>query len=191
MFNKRYIFPRYPVPKLKEPENSNNKKAEENMQQDMTPVRSYEPMLGTSKISREEVAKYFNRSGKGLNVRLDIPLLTAEDLKWVAAVFSDLARDLVDMAYDNERPEILRIMEGRYLLYGAQHTINDKNKKSKVRELNLKLRTGQKIAAPTKRKKLSKIKGGGGGIPLKTPSTEASPGAAAPSTSSSSPGEDN
>ncbi len=139
------------------------------MQQQMEPVRPLDGMRG---ISREEVAKYFGRSGKGLNVRLDIPLLTVEDLKWTASVFSDLARDLAGMAYENERPDILRIMEGRYALYDAQARINDKNKKTKVRELNMKLRTGQKISAPTRPKKLSKNKGGGGNS-LKTPPADA------------------
>lgn len=76
------------------------------------------PFDGEYNLKREKLAKYFNRIGRGLNCRLDIPVLTVEDVKWAATVLEDLAKELHRIAYYDERPDIWRITAGRLAIEG-------------------------------------------------------------------------
>lgn len=74
------------------------------------------PFDGEYDLKKEQLAKYFNRVGRGLNCRMDIPVLTVEDVKWAATLLEKLAKQLCQIAYHDERPDIWRIMAGRYAI---------------------------------------------------------------------------
>ena len=88
----------------------------------------YDPFSGKNP-SKDELARYLGRVGRGLNCRIDVPILSLEDLKWAATVFSELAQNLQQLAYKDERQELLRVMAGRYAMEHAKtelHTRNDR-----------------------------------------------------------------
>jgi len=79
-------------------------------------VKSIKPLDGEYNLKREKLAKYFNRVGRGLNCRLDIPVLTVEDVKWAATMLEDLTKELHRIAYYDDRPDIWRITAGRFAI---------------------------------------------------------------------------
>lgn len=81
-----------------------------------TGYEAVKPFDGEYNLKKEQLAKYFNRVGRGLNCRMDIPVLTVEDVKWAATLLEDLAKELCQIAYHDERPDIWRIMAGRFAI---------------------------------------------------------------------------
>lgn len=89
---------------------------------------------------RKELAKYLNGVGRGLNCRLDVPVIIVEDIKWAAYVFDQLVKELNKFAYEDERPDIYRVLGARYAMERAKHTLQQKNKRSEVLKLQRKNR---------------------------------------------------
>lgn len=80
---------------------------------------SYEPVKpfdGEYDLKKESVAKYFNRVGRGLNCRMDIPVLTVEDVKWAATLLEKLSKELCKISYHDDRPDIWRILAARFAI---------------------------------------------------------------------------
>jgi len=98
-------------------------------------VNEYVHHLEKAELNRKELAKYLNRVGRGVNCRLDVPILVMSDLKWAATVFGELSKKLTDLAWDDERPEIYRILAARYAMEGARFKLANTNKKSEVIKL--------------------------------------------------------
>jgi hypothetical protein len=79
----------------------------------MTSETNFKPFDGQANLERKELAKYLNRVGRGVNCRLDVPILVMSDVKWAATVFSELAKQLTELAFVDDRSEIWRILAAR------------------------------------------------------------------------------
>lgn len=87
------------------------------------------PLDGMKDLDRKTVAKYFNRVGRGLNCRLDVPILVIDDVKWAAKVFGELSKDLTQIAWEDDRTDIWRILEARYAMEAAKRELHHRNEK--------------------------------------------------------------
>lgn len=87
------------------------------------------PFDGENNLERKQIAHYFNRVGRGVNCRLDVPVLTVSDVKWAAKTFSDLSKELTRLAWEDERSEIWRILAARSAMEGARASLATTNKK--------------------------------------------------------------
>ena len=101
----------------------------------MAEANYIKPFDNLSNLDRQELAKYLNRVGRGVNCRLDVPILVMSDLKWAAKVFSDLSKTLTDLGWEDERSEIWRILAARAAMENARSKLAHTNKK----EISLKL----------------------------------------------------
>ena len=95
----------------------------------------FKPFDGQANLERKELAKYFNRVGRGVNCRLDVPILVMSDLKWAAKVFSDLSKKLTELGWDDNRSEIWRILAARHAMESARFELATTNKKEISQEL--------------------------------------------------------
>lgn len=84
-------------------------------------------LAGDGKLHRNDLATYLNRLGRGINCRLDIPILTIADIKTAATQFSELSKELAHLAFDDDRVEIYRILEARHAMEAARSKIARKN----------------------------------------------------------------
>jgi hypothetical protein len=107
------------------------------MSNDYVPVK---PLDGMTDLDRATVAKYFNRVGRGLNCRIDVPVLTIEDVKWSAKVFGDLARELTDIAFNDKRTDIWRVLEARYAMEAAKRELHYRNNRKETKKISRKQR---------------------------------------------------
>jgi hypothetical protein len=87
------------------------------------------PLDGMKDLDRKTVAKYFNRVGRGLNCRLDVPILVMDDVKWAAKIFNELSKELTKIAWEDERTDIWRILEARYAMEAAKRELHHRNEK--------------------------------------------------------------
>ena len=101
------------------------------------PVR---PLDGQRDLDRKTVAKYFNRVGRGLNCRLDVPILVIDDIKWAAKIFGELSKDLTKIAWEDDRTDIWRVLEARYAMEAAKRELHLRNEKQVGRTEYNKLR---------------------------------------------------
>lgn len=90
----------------------------------MEPVK---PFDGINNLQRKELAQYLNRVGRGVNCRLDVPILVMSDIKWAATIFERLARDLTQLAFVDDRSEIWRILAARHAMEAARSQLTQKN----------------------------------------------------------------
>ena len=98
------------------------------------------PLDGMKDLDRKTVAKYFNRVGRGLNCRLDVPILVIDDVKWAAKIFGELSKDLTQIAWEDERTDIWRILEARYAMEAAKRELHTRNEKKIGKSEYTKLR---------------------------------------------------
>jgi hypothetical protein len=98
------------------------------------------PLDGMKDLDRKTVAKYFNRVGRGLNCRLDVPILVMDDVKWAAKIFGELSKDLTQIAWEDERTDIWRILEARYAMEAAKRELHTRNEKKISKSEYTKLR---------------------------------------------------
>lgn len=98
------------------------------------------PLDGQTDLDRKTVAKYFNRVGRGLNCRLDVPVLVIEDVKWAAKVFGELSKRLTDIAWNDERTDIWRVLEARYAMEDAKRELQYRNNRKAAIKLSRKAR---------------------------------------------------
>jgi len=87
------------------------------------------PFDGEKDLNRKQLAKYFNRIGRGVNCRLDVPVLVMEDIKWAAKTFSELSAQLTQLGWEDERSDIWRIMAARSCMEHARSELGQTNKK--------------------------------------------------------------
>lgn len=99
------------------------------------------PFDGVRGVKREQLAKYLNRLGRGINCRMDVPVLVLDDIKWAATVFERLSKQLADLAFTDDRSDIWRIMEARVRMEQARSELAKTNRKKdgqrRVHKLNL------------------------------------------------------
>ena len=94
-----------------------------------TVYQGVKPFDGQDDLNRKQLAKYFNRIGRGVNCRLDVPVLVISDIKWAAKTFSDLSAELTKLAWDDERSDIWRIMAARSAMENARTELHKTNQK--------------------------------------------------------------
>lgn len=87
------------------------------------------PFDGQRGLERKQLAKYLNRVGRGVNCRMDVPILTIEDIKWAATVFERLSKDLSQLAFVDDRSDIWRILGARYEMENARAELAFRNAK--------------------------------------------------------------
>lgn len=87
------------------------------------------PLDGMRDLERKTVAKYFNRVGRGLNCRMDVPILVMDDVKWAAKIFGDLSKQLTNIAWEDDRTDIWRVLEARYAMEAAKRELHQRNDK--------------------------------------------------------------
>ncbi len=87
------------------------------------------PLDGKRDLERKTVAKYFNRVGRGLNCRIDVPVLVIDDVKWAAKIFGELSKDLTQIAWEDDRTDIWRVLEARYAMESAKRQLQHRNEK--------------------------------------------------------------
>jgi hypothetical protein len=95
----------------------------------------FKPFDGENNLERKQLATYLNRVGRGVNCRMDVPILVISDIKWAAKVFSDLSKTLTDLGWEDDRSEIWRILAARSAMEKARSELALTNKK----ETSLKL----------------------------------------------------
>lgn len=91
-----------------------------------------DPFEGRDKVSKNDFSKYLRRVGRGLNCRLDVPILNLEDLKWAATVLTQLADELQQIAYRDDREDVIRVLAGRYAMEGAKKELFRRNGRKEV-----------------------------------------------------------
>lgn len=98
------------------------------------------PLDGERDLQRKQVAKYLNRLGRGLNCRIDVPVLTIDDVKWAAKIFGELSKELTDIAFTDKRTDIWRILEARYAMEGAKRELHYRNERKATVNMGRKMR---------------------------------------------------
>lgn len=104
---------------------------------DYQPVK---PLDGIRDLDRKTVAKYFNRVGRGLNCRIDVPILVIDDVKWAAKIFGELSKELTQIAWEDKRTDIWRVLEARYSMEAAKRQLHQRNEKKVGKAEYAKLR---------------------------------------------------
>lgn len=95
----------------------------------------WHPVGSHSDITRQELAKYLNRVGRGVNCRLDVPVLVMEDVKWASKIFSELSKELSDLAFNDARPEIWRVLGARYAMENAKRELHVRNERKVAKKV--------------------------------------------------------
>lgn len=72
------------------------------------------------KEDRTELSKLLNGLGRGVNARLDIPVVTLNDVKWAAYVLEDAVKKLTQLAFEDERPDVYRVLAARWVMDNAK-----------------------------------------------------------------------
>lgn len=105
---------------------------------------NFKPFDGLSDLQRKDLAKYFNRVGRGVNCRLDVPILVMSDLKWAAKIFSELSKTLIALGWEDDSSEIWRILAARHAMESARYKLAQTNKKEISQELAKRARDGRR-----------------------------------------------
>lgn len=79
---------------------------------------------------RKELARMLNGLGRGVNARLDVPMVVLNDVKWAATVFEQLAKELTKLAFTDERQDVYRVLAARWVLDNAKVMLHSKNKRT-------------------------------------------------------------
>lgn len=84
---------------------------------------------GEFDLDRKQLAKLLYRTGRGVNCRIDIPVLVLSDIKWAAKTFSELAVTLTQLGWEDKRSDIWLVMAARSAMEHARHELNKTNDK--------------------------------------------------------------
>lgn len=98
----------------------------------MNEVIPVKPLDGEYGLERKQLARYLNRVGRGINCRMDIPVLTIDDIKWTAKIFHDLSKELSKIAFEDSRSDIWRILEARFAMEGAKRELHVRNNRQEA-----------------------------------------------------------
>lgn len=63
---------------------------------------------------RLDLAKFLGRSGRGVNCRIDIQILTLEDIKQAAFELDKLAKSLQNIAESPDQNDVLQVLSARH-----------------------------------------------------------------------------
>lgn len=92
------------------------------------------------KEDRKELSKLLNGLGRGVNARLDIPVVTLNDVKWAAYVLDEAIKRLKELAFEDSRPDVYRVLAARWALDNAKFMLHSKNKRAESLGLQRKNR---------------------------------------------------
>lgn len=90
------------------------------------------PFDGENNLNRQQLAMYFNRIGRGINCRMDVPILVMSDVRWAAKVFSELGKTLTQLGWEDERSDIYRILSARHAMEAARFQLAQVNQKKEA-----------------------------------------------------------
>lgn len=96
------------------------------------------PFNDVKDLKRKDAAKYLNRIGRGLNCRMDIPVLSVEDVCWAACVFSNLSKELESIV-DIKKSDIIRIVKARNAMEGARFQLKLNTHADETKAIKIKL----------------------------------------------------
>ena len=96
------------------------------------------PFNDVKDLKRKDAAKYLNRTGRGLNCRMDIPILCIEDVRWAACVFRDLGKELESIV-EIKKSDIIRIVKARNAMEGARFQLKLNTHANETKALKIKL----------------------------------------------------
>jgi hypothetical protein len=65
-------------------------------------------------LKRAELATFLGRSGRGVNCRIDMQILTLEDIKRAAFELNLLAQKLQKIAENTEQNDVLQVLSARH-----------------------------------------------------------------------------
>ena len=108
-------------------------------------MATVKPFDGQRDLTRKQLAGYLNRVGRGVNCRLDVPLLVTSDIRWAAKAFSDLAKRLTELGWEDGRAEIYRILEARSAIEGTMSLLARHNERDTSLALAEQARTDREI----------------------------------------------
>ena len=106
-------------------------------------TENVKPFDGDVNVARKDIAKYFNRIGRGVNCRMDVPVLVISDIKWAAKVFNDLSKTLTDLGWEDDRSDIWRVLAARHAMELARSQLAQQNQQ----------KTSLKLARETKNRR--------------------------------------
>ena len=89
---------------------------------------------------RKQLARLLNGLGRGVNARIDVPMVVLNDVKWAATVFEDQAKQLTKLSFDDERPDVYRVLAARWAMDNAKVMLHSKNKRTESLDLQRKVR---------------------------------------------------
>jgi hypothetical protein len=84
------------------------------------PIDDIDGSIGTSKVpsktalKRAELATFLGRSGRGVNCRIDMQILTLEDIKRAAVELERLAKSLQKIAENADQNDVLQVLSARH-----------------------------------------------------------------------------
>ena len=71
-------------------------------------------VLSLTAQKRQELAKFLGRSGRGVNCRIDIQILTLEDIKRAAFELDRLSKSLHKIAETADQNDVLQVLSARH-----------------------------------------------------------------------------
>lgn len=71
-------------------------------------------VLSSTAQKRQELAKFLGRSGRGVNCRIDVQILTLEDIKRAAYELDRLSKSLYKIADNTEQNDVLQVLSARH-----------------------------------------------------------------------------
>lgn len=92
------------------------------------------------KESRVELSKLLNAVGRGVNARLDVPMVCLNDLKWFVYVMDQSLPELKRLAYQDDRPDVYRVVAVRSLMDNMKVQLHRKNQRMETIKLQKKNR---------------------------------------------------
>lgn len=90
---------------------------------------------------RKELSRMLNGLGRGVNARLDVPMVVLNDIKWAATVFDELSKQLTQLSFNDDRPEVYRVLAARWAMDRAKVVLQSKNKRTESLGLQRKNRS--------------------------------------------------
>ena len=82
--------------------------------QDFEDSKKASKVLSLTAQKRLELAKFLGRSGRGVNCRIDVQILTLEDIKWAALELERLAKSLQKIAESPDQNDVLQVLSARH-----------------------------------------------------------------------------
>lgn len=107
---------------------------------DLPPIK---PLDGERDLDRRKVARYMNQLGRGLNCRIDVPVLVIDDIKWAAKIFGELSKELTKLAFDDDRSDIWRVLEARYAMEHAKRELHYRNERKETVAMGRRMRANR------------------------------------------------